>query len=116
MLPPQDVFDPSIVTACNQLYAKGDALIQQGAERLLQQRVTVTEVPCAKAFGNYKGKKGGFWVLGNDRTCYCPNYQKDFYGCSVMWCVCSQTGRYVTVPSLGASSPPAGSEVHPPCS
>ena len=63
MLPPQDVFDPSIVTACNQLYAKGDALIQQGAERLLQQRVTVTEVPCAKAFGNYKVRRAasGCW-------------------------------------------------------
>ncbi|KAK8804075.1 protein SSUH2-like protein [Blastocystis sp. subtype 4] len=98
VLPPQGFFDPSILSACNTLYTRAEELRSSSTDALLQQRVTVYEIPCAKAIGNWKGKRGGFFVYGNNRTCFCPRYRQDFYGsCSFLLSVCSSNTFYVTI-------------------
>ena len=84
VLPPQANLDPATLAACQNLYNKAEALINQNTGRLLHQRVTVNEIPAAKGVGVYKNKRGNICVYGTDRKAYCPNYQKDFYGCSFM--------------------------------
>ena len=59
------------------------------SERLLQQRITVRMVPVTKALGSYNSNTFDFWVYGDDRRCYAPNYPAQCCcGCSVYWCVC----------------------------
>lgn len=85
VLPPQGFFDPAVLGACNTLYTRAEEKLGSSTDVLLQQRVTVYEIPCARAIGNWKGKRGGFFVYGNNRTCFCPRYRQDFYGsCSFL--------------------------------
>lgn len=63
------------------------------SERLLQQRITVRMVPVTKALGSYNSNTFDFWVYGDDRRCYAPNYPAQCCcGCSVYWCVCWNKG------------------------
>ena len=85
VLPPQGFFDPAVLGACNTLYTRAEEKLGSSTDVSLQQRVTVYEIPCARAIGNWKGKRGGFFVYGNNRTCFCPRYRQDFYGsCSFL--------------------------------
>ncbi|KAK8807582.1 hypothetical protein WA171_000536 [Blastocystis sp. BT1] len=74
LLPPQGLASPELEQVCNRLYGLAENLINENTERLIQQRVTVRMVPVTKAIGLYKGKSFDFWVYGNDRKCYAPNY------------------------------------------
>lgn len=59
------------------------------SERLLQQRITVRMVPVTKALGSYNSNTFDFWVYGDDRRCYAPNYPAQCCcGCSVYSGVC----------------------------
>lgn len=59
------------------------------SERLLQQRITVRMVPVTKALGSYNSNTFDFWVYGDDRRCYAPNYPAQCCcGCSVYLGVC----------------------------
>ena len=63
--------------------------MNENSERLLQQRITVRMVPVTKALGSYNSNTFDFWVYGDDRRCYAPNYPAQCCcGCSVYWCVC----------------------------
>ena len=39
-----------------------------------QQRHVLESVPFAKVTFRYGGKQGVFWVYGQERQCYVPNY------------------------------------------
>lgn len=63
------------------------------SERLLQQRITVRMVPVTKALGSYNSNTFDFWVYGDDRRCYAPNYPAQCCcGCSVYLGVCWNKG------------------------
>lgn len=49
------------------------------------QRITIRRVPVTRARASLKDTAISFWVYGNDRACYVPDYPNKYCGC----CGCS---------------------------
>lgn len=101
ILPPQQLSHPQLQGACMNLFNRAEAvcvkschegqIINNGSERLIQERVTIRYVPVSKAMGAYNDKYFDIWLYGTDRRCYCPDYpMKCCCGCTTYSSVCSR--------------------------
>lgn len=49
--------------------------------KILQQRHMLEAIPVAEIDFDYSGKKGKFWVYGQERLCFVPKYPSK---CSIL--------------------------------